>query len=240
MQVHVGIEVDAQGQAMAWVGELPGCYTRGRTASIALEKIPLAVYEYCVWLQAHGEEMAPPGEVKIVDVQTVLVTSDLGQAESQGLFQFDLVPAPGMSSLAMRAAHYARADLLDLLPQLGPGLSAPPLEGTNRSISQTLDHILLADLWYAIRLLPPDSLEGRDYLLRAVRDACVPAMAEWAEDDAAPAPVHVYTQHSLESDREPDPESWTGYKALRRYVWHDRLHYRNLSRRLGSGGPSLA
>jgi predicted RNase H-like HicB family nuclease len=227
MQVHVGVEVDPKGQAMAWVGELPGCYTRGRTAQEALDKVPLAVYEYCVWLQAHGEELEPPGHVEIADVETVQVTSDLGQAESTGLFTFDLHPFPGTPALALRAAHFARADLLELLPSLGPDLPRGDVEGEARTLSQTLDHILLMDVLYTIRMLDPTDLSERDYLLRAIRDACLPVIARWA-DEADPAPVRVYTEPT---GGEGPTEAWTGYKALRRHVWHDRIHYRNLARR---------
>ena len=74
MKVNLGVEVDPKGQAMAWVAELPGCYARGRTAREALEKISLAVDEYCVWLRAHGEEMDPPGAVEVAGVETVQVS----------------------------------------------------------------------------------------------------------------------------------------------------------------------
>lgn len=236
MKVNLGVEVDPKGQAMAWVAELPGCYARGRTAREALEKISLAVDEYCVWLRAHGEEMDPPGAVEVAGVETVQVDSDLGQGLSSGLFAFDQAPVdPGVAALALRAASYARADLMSLVVGLGPTAPSEPLEGTARTLAQTLDHMVVTDLWYAIRLLPPNALEERAYLLSAIRDACLPAMAEWADESAHVEP-YLYPSLTLPSDAEGDPaqagsEGWTGYKVLRRYVWHDRLHYRALMRR---------
>ncbi len=236
VKVNLGVEVDPKGQAMAWVAELPGCYARGRTAREALEKISLAVDEYCVWLRAHGEEMDPPGAVEVAGVETVQVDSDLGQGLSSGLFAFDQAPVdPGVAALALRAASYARADLMSLVVGLGPTAPSEPLEGTARTLAQTLDHMVVTDLWYAIRLLPPNALEERAYLLSAIRDACLPAMAEWADESAHVEP-HLYPSLTLPSDAEADPaqagsEGWTGYKVLRRYVWHDRLHYRALMRR---------
>ncbi len=230
MDVHVGVEVDQRGQAMAWVAELPGCYARGRTAQEALGKIPLAVDEFCVWLAAHGEEMEPPGDVRVTAVERVRVESDLGQGLSTGLFSFDEKPVrPGVPGLALRAAHYARADLMALLPGLARQTAEEGMEGARRTLPQTLDHMVLTDVWYAIRLLPPGAIEERAYLLGAIRDACLPALAAWADEDD-PAPVHVYTAAPIE---EPGPEeAWTGYKVLRRYVWHDRVHYRSLARRM--------
>jgi len=234
--VNVGVEVDPKGQAMAWVAELPGCYARGRTAEEALTKIPLAVEEYCVWLRAHGEEIDPPGTVEIGGVETVRVTSNLGQGLSSGLFQFDRTPVEaGVAALALRASSYARADLMSLVIGLGPTAPSEPLEGTTRTLAETLDHIMVTDLRYAIRLLPPTALEERAYLLTAIRDACLPAMAEWADETGS---AETYDYPRLGPDRDPsapageqDHEGWTGYKVLRRYVWHDRLHYRALVRR---------
>lgn len=236
MIVNVGVEVDPKGQAMAWVAELPGCYARGRTTQEAVAKIPLAVEEYAVWLRAHGEEIEPPGLVEVGEVETVAVQSDLGQGLSSGLFAFDQAPVdPGVSALALRAAAYARADLMSLVIGLGPTAPSDPLEGTTRTLAETLDHIIVTDLWYAIRLLSPNALEERAYLLSAIRDACLPAMAEWA-DESGPVEAHTYPSLTLDRDAEVPPgeagrEGWTGYKVLRRYVWHDRLHYRALVRR---------
>jgi predicted RNase H-like HicB family nuclease len=227
VDVHVGVEVDPRGQAMAWVAELPGCYARGRTAREAVDKVPLAVEEFCAWLKAHGEEVDPPGAVGVVAVETVLVDTDLGQGLSAALFSFDRKPvAPGVPSLALRAAHYARADLLALLPSLSQSSTQEPLEGTVRTLPQTLDHLLLMDVWFVVRLLAPEMVEERRYLLAALRDACLPILAAWA-DEEEPAPVRVQRASTGEAGPE---EEWTGYKVLRRVVWHDRLHFRGLAR----------
>lgn len=224
MDIQVGVEVDDKGQAMAWVAELPGCYARGRTAQEALDKIPLAVYEFFVWLRAHGEELDGPGAVVASAPETVRVASDLGQAESTALFAFDRLPPAGAAALALRAAQYARADLLEMLPRLHPDMLNLRLEGANRSLVQTLDHLVLTDVWYALRAARPDNLETRVYLLSVLRDAILPLLAQ-AVDAADP---------SVSQDRDPNHgepnQGWTPFKALRRLVWHDRVHYRQLSR----------
>ena len=233
MDVQVGVEVDDKGQAMVWVAELPGCYARGRSVQEALDKVPLAVFEFCVWLQTHGEELAGPGAVTLSPPETVRVASDLGQAESTALFAFDRLPPAGAAPLALRAAQYARADLLEMLPRLHPDMLNLRLEGANRSLVQTLDHLILTDVWYALRATTPDNLEMRTYLLSVLRDAILPLLAQAA--DAADLSVSQYRDPSY---AEPDQE-WTPFKALRRLVWHDRVHYRQLSRqneRLHAGG----
>lgn len=225
MEVHVGCEIDREGRAMAWVAELPGCYARGADMQEALDKVPLAVYEFCAWLDAHGEDLRPPGPVRIVAVEQVDVTTDLGKAESSAWFSFDRKLAPEAAKLAVRAAQYARSDLLDLVPALHEDMRGIRLEGVTRTVEQTLDHMILADVWHIIRTLAPDTMEGRDYLLRAVRDACIPLLVRTAEEDSGQ--VSVYSSVT----RSPDPgEAWSGAKVLRRYVWHDRVHYRHLKR----------
>jgi predicted RNase H-like HicB family nuclease len=224
VQVHVGLEVDPRGQAMAWVAELPGCYARGRTAAAALEKIPLAVYEYCVWLAAHGEPIDPPGEVEIVEVERVAVTSDLGQALSQGFFRFDRDPVSAQAPrLALTAMQHARRDLLELLPHVR-NRRPDPREEPVRSLPELLDHVLLMDLWLALRALQPEDVEARAYLLETLRDILLPLLEEAAE---ASGPAREYTARTLPVE---DHERWTGFKALRRTVWHDRVHYRQLKR----------
>jgi predicted RNase H-like HicB family nuclease len=224
VEVRVGLEVDDRGHAMAWVAELPGCYARGRTPAAALEKVPLAVYEYCVWLAAHGEAVEEPGEVAVRATERVSVASDLGQALSQGFFTFDQEPwPPEVARVALRAAHHARRDLMELLPRLTDGLKEG-LEGAVRTVPETLDHILLMDLWLGLKMLDPDDLETRAYLLGAIRDAVLPLLEETKAGGAAAVvePARVW-------DPGP-PERWTGQKALRRTIWHDRVHYRQLKR----------
>jgi predicted RNase H-like HicB family nuclease len=225
LKVQVGVEVDPLGQAMAWVAELPGCYARGRTAALALEKVPLAVYEYCAWLRSHGEELETVGPVDVVATETVAVRSNLGQAESTALFSFDETPVAGTPLLALRAAQYARADILDLLPRLHPAMLNLTLEGANRTLAQTLDHVILTDVWYTLRTLRPDQVDERVFLLSSLRDATLPVWAE-AADHQEPSEVSQYADPNR---AEPD-QGWTRYKALRRLVWHDRLHYRQLAR----------
>jgi predicted RNase H-like HicB family nuclease len=225
VKVHVGVEVDDLGQAMAWAAELPGCYARGRTEAEAVQKIPLAVYEFCAWLRAHGEEIDPPGHVEVGSTEVVRVSSDLGQAESTALFSFDRVPVPGTPLIALRAAQYARADLLEMLPALHPDMRSMTLEGTSRSLAQTLDHLILTDVWYALRALTPDQIEARAFFLSTLRDAMLPALAHAADSDG-PAEVSQY-----QDPNHPEPDQqWTRFKALRRFVWHDRVHYRQLAR----------
>lgn len=226
MEVHVGCEIDREGQVMAWVAELPGCYARGRNLDEALEKVPLAVYEFCAWLDAHGEDLSSPGPVTIVAVEQVEVTTDLGKAESSAWFSFDRELPAGAAKLAVRAAQYARSDLLDLVPTLHDDMRGIRLEGVTRTLEQTLDHLILADVWHVIRTLPPNTTEGRDYLLRAVRDACLPLLVRAADEGDN---GHMAFYPSL--TRRTDPgEEWSGAKVLRRYVWHDRVHYRHLKR----------
>ncbi len=224
MDVQVGVEVDDKGQSMAWVAELPGCYARGRTTQEALDKIPLAVFEFCVWLQTHGEELDSPGAVSVARPEVLRVASDLGQAESTALFRFDQAPPAGAAALALRAAQYARADLLEMLPRLHPDMLNLRLEGANRSLVQTLDHLILTDVWYALRSATPNNVEARIYLLSVLRDAILPLLAQ-AVDAADP----FVSQYADPNRAEPD-QGWTPFKALRRLVWHDRLHYRQLSR----------
>jgi predicted RNase H-like HicB family nuclease len=235
VEVHVGLEVDANGQAMAWIGELPGCHVRGHTEAVALEKVPLAVYEYCVWLRAHGEEIADPGTVEIVAVERVEVPTDLGQALSHAIFQFDRLPlAPDLSRLALRATQYARLDLLEMLPALHPDMRGR-LEGVSRTLGQTLDHLVLTDLWQAIRTLDPEDVETRIYLLDMVRGGILPLLEEAASHTGR---ERAYTALTLETGEE---ERWTGYKVLRRAVGHERLHFRHLQRldgRLRAAEPS--
>ncbi len=234
MEVQVGVEVDSKGQAMAWVAELPGCYARGRTAREAVDKVPLAVYEFAAWLRTHGEELDGPGAVVMAATETVEVASDLGQAESTARFGFDGEPPAGAALLALRAAQYARADLLELLPRLHPDMLNLRLEGASRSLVQTLDHLILTDVWYALRTVTPDNVATRAYLLSALRDAILPVLAE-AADGGLRAAV---SQYHDPNQAEPD-QAWTPYKALRRLVWHDRVHYRQLARhneRLHAGG----
>ncbi len=111
-----------------------------------------------------------------------------------------------------------------MLPRLHPDMLNLRLEGANRSLVQTLDHLILTDVWYALRSATPNNVEARIYLLSVLRDAILPLLAQ-AVDAADP----FVSQYADPNRAEPD-QGWTPFKALRRLVWHDRLHYRQLSR----------
>ncbi|MDI3317055.1 MAG: hypothetical protein QJR14_05500 [Bacillota bacterium] len=228
----VGIEIDPKGRALGWVREWPGCTGHGESEREALDRLPRAVEAFWAWLRRHGDpEAPPPGTgVRIGRVERCPVASDLGEADSEGLFSFDREPLPQeILARARRFRAYARADALDLLRRLDAEALRRPVGRSGRTVGATFDHMAIVYLWYAQRAAAPAAAEWQDFLLSALgrlADA-------WIERRMEADPV---TPRSFPPDvwSVGRPEPWTAQKTLRRLIWHDLLHLRAIGRALES------
>lgn len=121
--------------------------------------------------------------------------------------------------------QHSRADLRSLLHGLdADGLAHQPQEAP-RSIREVLVHLAFVELMYTAWTFDHTTPEGVDAFLDWSRRVASERMHELAEssDDAL--------THAEWSGAQA-PEPWTARKAVRRLLWHERLHMRGLQRQL--------
>lgn len=223
MAHQIGLEELEPGHWIAWVLDLPGCYSAAPTRDAALAGIPESITLHLAWLQHHGQptpsvDDAPP------TIEEFAAFHSLPDYLVNAFFADDARPlsaeeiARGLALLAC-----TRRDLLDAIEQLSPAQRATPLAG---EVRETIDGILLhvanVENWYLGRLdlaLPPENLPLAPLLrLSRVRDhfrATFPTLTEEARTSSRMG------------------EQWSARKVLRRALWHEQDHARQIA---GFGG----
>ena len=169
LSVHVGVEVDQEGYAQAWVKEFFGCTSHGQSQDEAIGRLPQALRGFWSWLEVHGEPAVPEldTEVLIEHVEVYKIGSQLSDGDSEGVFTFDALPLTSAEfQRALRYISYARSDVLLLSHDLDHDLLSRMVGRSNRTVGATLSHLALTDLWYAQRADDASSTEWQTFLLQ--------------------------------------------------------------------------
>ena len=113
--VFVETDLDGNGQAVAFAGELPGCAAWGPDPGAAVAAVPARVAEFVAWLQSGGEHLEEPlgnwYEVERAAARTAATTRPVRAAFSLD----ELSPTRAEFDTWMRWAELAREDLASAL-----------------------------------------------------------------------------------------------------------------------------
>lgn len=207
---------------VVFIFDLLGCSSSGRAEQDALAQAPLRVREYFQWLARKDGNPAPFDEpVEITVIEQVRMRSLPGKPESQlhGFFEYDRRPLRLWDiDMIQRLLEWNREDLLAVVASASPGRMEQPVEGlvwkTPRGL---LEHIYGAEQWLLGHLgfalereeLPRGTMER----LQAIRARTLQIIPELAEVDQV---------------RDIDGELWSPRKMVRRILWHERDHTRQL------------
>jgi predicted RNase H-like HicB family nuclease len=210
------------------VFDLIGCFSSGRTEEEAVAQAGRRVRQYFEWLGRKDGNPAPfEDAVQVVVAERVeahpwprdptLTVHAFFEDDARPLRTWDL-------DMACRLLEWNRQDLLQLA-----GAELPDSLNAVENIPTWKTHDgLLAHLWETENAIlnrmgvvvdpagmPGDAM-GR---LEVVRAKLVAMLPEWVEADAV---------------REEFGEKWSPRKALRRALWHERDHIRQLESVLGN------
>jgi predicted RNase H-like HicB family nuclease len=243
MTIHVYLDgTDDPGEWLAWVLDLIGCAAFAPTEKDALAKVPQVVAEYCKFKHRHGRR---DDAYDFVGRKPVVVERLV--AVDEGLFDGDREEASSEQiEHAIEVLMWSRADLLEVLasvPEAAFDWDPPYRRYASwaewRSIREVLAHIAICETRYYLRGIgydpgpnPPTAggpkpgsrawyaALGRDWrtLLARTRRETVAFLREVARS----------------SDRRRIHEEpgycWSVRKALRRLVWHELIHTKNIRR----------
>ncbi len=224
MRYHLGVEDMEPDHWVAYVFDLPGCFSRARTLDGALSEVPERIRAHLQWLVAHGartELVSEPIEVELAETCRSVVLDD-GYIVN-AFFADDRRPlTPYDADGGLWLLENFRRDLLELII----GLRDEELRGPRRgaqSIEEILMHVAWAEWWYVDRLgnafareeMPLDPIVA----LRQVREQLASALPQWVGD------VRDISRVS---------EHWSARKVLRRALWHERDHTEQVRSMLGA------
>jgi uncharacterized damage-inducible protein DinB len=214
---------------VAYVFELPGCISFGRTQEEAEIGILDSVVAYDGWLwRGYERDLIhfPTRQVHIAEVFHAYPAGEDPTYLVNAFFQNDARPLT-LSDVqdGWRLLGYTREDLLAVVKDLSFEVLNKPMPNNERfgSIASILKHVAIAERWYCNRVgLGSDWLPLHDDPLKALevsRANMVLYLPELAND--ARISEHI-------------GERWSGRKLLRRTLWHERDHTEHIRKLLAA------
>ena len=228
LQYRLGVEDIEPDHGVAWVLELPACFSSATTQQEATAQVPTRIGEYFDWLK--GNEQASPLANEPIETEAPEVSRSFTSQNDytvNAFFEGDRKP------LDYEEVEYhlwlldrTRRDLLAVVRQLPrETLNRPVAREVRGSILGILSHVAGAENWYLDRprLALPDEEMPEEPLARLER-------------------VRVHTKARLpelvDDARvvELVGEQWSVRKVLRRALWHERDHTNHIAQLAGVRG----
>ena len=202
---------------LLWAVDYPGAFARGASLAEAMEKLPCDLVEWSAWT---GETVQECGDVQIIaDVPCSLEVRD---ADSDVLLETEKVPLPRVEYEWLRQMCLRSAQrFLELYRSVpDPDRSADPVRQTfygavPRTARQMYEHTKNVNAYYFGEIDVDADNEGDIVECRRRGFEILEKQADFLKN-----PVYAGSWN----------EDWTLRKLLRRFIWHDRIHARAMTR----------
>jgi predicted RNase H-like HicB family nuclease len=154
---HLGVEDIEPDHFVAWVFELPGCYSSGRTADEAIHSAPARLAAYYDWRARHGRPSPAanaPAQVQVAETFHAFPGHDDPDYRVNAFFEDDRRPlTQGEVDDALWLLDGTRRDLLEVVERIPPEKRAAFIAGERfQTINGILRHVAIAEWWYFDRL----------------------------------------------------------------------------------------
>jgi hypothetical protein len=222
MRYRLAVEDMESDHWIAWVLDLPACFSSARTQTDAVARSPGCITEYYTWLKGHDGSlpaMVEPVEVEIVETFHSFPCSDDPDYLVNAFFDDDRRSLDYWTvEITLRLLQWTRQDLLKVVQPVSKEQLNKPVAGELRgSIAGLLEHVAFAENWYFDQIglglnqaqLPDDPFD----MLSVVRANTRAHLVKLIGDE------RIY------KDRD---ESWSARKVIRRTLWHERDHTRHI------------
>lgn len=232
-------------RVMAHVLEPPGLGVRFEDRRDFEAGMSEAIREHGTWLAAHGlyPAAAAAGAPAWRVAEEQPIEGDFESGDDVGFYGPDAVPLTRDEvDRYLAIARCAREDLLALARRLPPQAMKWRYDNRSRTVRQILRHVANAELWYITRLIDDPAVSGMPEELEALdrrMDGCDDPVArlvmvrEGFERFFRSTPLERLNRIVTPSwFCDIATEQWTGRKALRRAIEHEREHTRSLLRTL--------
>ena len=224
MLYQLGTEDIEPNHWVAWVFELPGCYSKASNREDAVANAPLRIAEYFEWLSSHNYKaprVAEPIEVEVSESFNSFISE--GDYIVNAFFKDDLrLLSQDKIEHALRLLEYTRSDLLQVVQQMSSDQLDKPIRGeVQGTIRGILNHVAWAEWWYFDRLnlafkeeqMPDDVMK----MLEKVRTHTRRQLSQLAGNTTITECIG---------------ERWSARKVVRRTLWHERAHTQQIIRYL--------
>ncbi len=226
MRYRLAVEDMEPNHWIAWVLDLPACFSSAQTQTDAVAHAPKHIAEYYSWLSSHDSSLPvinEPIEVEVVDTFHSFASGEDPEYFVNAFFEDDRRPLNYWDiEVALRLLQWTRQDLLKVMQPITQEQFSKLIVGELRgSIAGLLKHVAGAENWYFDQLdlglnraqLPDDPLD----MLKVVR----------ANTRAHLVKLIVDERITKERD-----ELWSARKVVRRTLWHERDHIQHIAQLL--------
>lgn len=219
----VSLEIGEDGWYMAHVPELAGCSVKASSRAKALKALPAEIADYLSWLREIGEEAPPQSEpIELEVTETFRIPRKVAEGDTHAAFAHDLKPLTKRDlgkylKLLQRSRQRLVQSLEQMEAEFGNQLEEffywRPDEASS-SIGEVLGHILRAEAWYLARLAK--KIGRWDHYVVA-RQLTLDRLKRLSTKERKQKATHP-----------PGDEIWTARKVIRRALWHERYHIRQI------------
>lgn len=217
--LSVAIETNGRG-FHGFIVELPGAYVRGFTEEEAISKAPEEARSYLAWL---GQESSQFSTARIVQTHRcklmiedadceILLTDDKSPVKIHE-FQ-DLVELARYSGLTF-SKLYESSELKDWVDEAR--MRKTFYGQTKNTIRETFEHVKQTQCYYVSRI-DSSFTEDEEESFARIRELSLTRITNLFKKDGN---SKIYSK---------DNEEWTLKKVLRRFIWHDRIHGKAITR----------
>jgi predicted RNase H-like HicB family nuclease len=229
MPYHLGVEDIEPNHWIAYVFDLPGCYSSAETEEGAVLLAPARIAEYFDWRtrRCRPSPLADQGIVTQVDeVFHSYPDKDDPDHIVNAFFADDRrPPKPDEVDDARWLLEQTRTDLLAVVEPVTPTQRKKPIvQGRFKCINEILMHVAWAEWWYFDRLglaFPRDDIPNNP----------LKALEKVRANTLANLPSLVGSTRVVERSG----ELWSARKVVRRMLWHERDHTQHIARVAGEG-----
>lgn len=223
MRYRFGIEDIEPGHWVAWALDYPGCFSSGSTQQDAIEGAEAAVAAYMRWRLEYGRPLQIQDDS--IEIEVVEVFHSRHAEGDYIVNAFFVDDARPLSQADVEEARWlltcTRKDLLNALaPARATWRDGTEPSDEHGSLSDIMRHIAAAERWYLAMLgfeqppLPTPTFAA----LEQTRNFTFAHLDLMAGDEVI---------------RESSGERWSARKVVRRTLWHERDHTRQIRALLG-------
>ena len=226
MHYRLAIEDMEPNHWIAWVLDLPACFSPAKTRDEAIDNTPEVIAQYFVWLVNHNSALP----VSNATIETEVVESFQSfPSEKDPEYIVNAIFNDGRRPMGYWEVEvvaglldWTRQDLLSVLnSMISTDLNKPIAGEVQGSIAGILRHIAIAEDWYFSQLgfalerwqIPKDPYG----MLKTVRENTQKQLIKLV---------------GTEQITENNSEQWSARKVLRRTLWHERDHTQHITKLL--------
>jgi len=224
MRYRLAVEDIEPDHWIAWVLDLPACFSSAKTEVRAVADAPERISAYYSWFSQHDSSIpviTEPVEIEIVETFHSFASTQDPEYLVNAFFEDDRRPLLYWDvELALVLLQWTRQDLLQVIQSATPEQLSKPIVGeVSGSIAGIIQHIAGAENWYfrqlGLGLVRAQLADGPFEMLQAVRANTQAQLVRLIGDKRI-------TKNC--------DESWSARKVIRRTLWHERDHTQHISR----------